>query len=419
MIKFIHAADIHLDSPLRGLERYAGAPAHLSSVTRQALVKLVDRALEEAVDFLLIAGDLYDGSWRDYNTGLFFATQMQRLNEAEIPVFIVRGNHDAASQITHRLSLIPNVKVLSDREPETIILEELGVAVHGQSYPTRSVTDNLASSYPPPIAGLFNIGLLHTALEGREGHEPYAPCSLAELVNKGYQYWALGHVHQREVVHQNPWIVFPGCLQARHINEPGPKGCTLVTVLNGQVERAEHLELDVLRWCRLQLDCSAAEHLVDVLDQLKEAVREELVGAGACTLALRVELTGATAAHSELQRDLDRLQAEVRLAVREVAGEQGWVERIKLRTTEPRKSTSPHLPTGFLSSYLAQLEGDGELVAAVLEEFKQLRGKLPSDLFSEQRHLDLNREEALAELFLAVRSQLELALSGEEGGDED
>ena len=188
MVRFIHTADIHLTAPYRGLERYEGAPRLLRSATRQAFDNLIKLAVDQGVDFVLIAGDLYDGDWLDYNTGLYFVRQMNVLREAGISLFLVRGNHDAASQIAKSLTLPDNVREFSCQGPETVILDSLGVALHGQGYLQRQETSNLARNYPDPVPGLVNIGLLHTALDGREGHEPYAPCSVDELVNKGYDY---------------------------------------------------------------------------------------------------------------------------------------------------------------------------------------------------------------------------------------
>jgi len=179
MVRFIHAADIHLDSPLLGLERYEGAPVDaIRGATRQSLQNLVNLACDEQVDLALIAGDLYDGDWKDYNTGLAFSSQMAKLREAGVRVFIVAGNHDAANQMTRRLRLPENVKMLSSREPETVVLDDLGVAIHGQGFDKQAVTDDLSIRYPDAVRGMVNIGLLHTCAEGREGHGRYAPCSL-------------------------------------------------------------------------------------------------------------------------------------------------------------------------------------------------------------------------------------------------
>ena len=176
MPAFIHAADLHLDSPLRGLDRYDGAPVEeIRGATRRAVENLVDLAIAQSVDFLLIAGDIYDGDWRDYNTGLFFLAQMSRLRESGVQVFFIRGNHDAASQITRRLALPDHVRKFSTRKAHTITLDDLGVAIHGQGFSNRAVDEDLSQEYPAPVPGMLNIGLLHTSATGREGHDTYAP----------------------------------------------------------------------------------------------------------------------------------------------------------------------------------------------------------------------------------------------------
>jgi DNA repair protein SbcD/Mre11 len=189
--RFIHTGDIHLDSPLKGLAGQQGSAAErIRTATRTAFENLISLAIEDEVDFVIIAGDLYDGDWRDYQTGLFFVKQMGRLSQAKIPVFLLHGNHDAESQITRKLTLPTNVSVFSARKAETFRLEHLDVALHGQSFRQRDITDNLVPAYPPPVAGCFNIGVLHTGLGGMPGHANYAPCAIEDLTNKGYEYWA-------------------------------------------------------------------------------------------------------------------------------------------------------------------------------------------------------------------------------------
>ena len=232
-MRFIHAADLHIDSPLRGLSRYPGPPLErLRGATRRALERLVDLALAEQVDFVLLAGDLYDRDWPDFHTGLFVRSQMVRLGQAGIRVFIVQGNHDAHGVITRQVSWPDNVKLFSSRSAETVHWAEIGVAIHGRSFPDRAVPEDLVPDYPPAVPGCFNIGLLHTSLTGMEGHDTYAPTSVAVLQTKGYDYWALGHVHQRQVVSQQPRVVYPGNMQGRHARETGAKGCELVKLLD-------------------------------------------------------------------------------------------------------------------------------------------------------------------------------------------
>ena len=195
-ISFLHAADIHLDSPLRGLERYENAPVdRMRRATRRAFERLVDLAIEKRVDFVVIAGDLYDGDCRDYNTGLYLTRQLGRLRDEKIPVFLIAGNHDAANRMTRVLPLPDNVRMLGHDRPETVCIKDLDVAIHGQSFGKPAVTENLAAGYPAALPGCVNIGVLHTGLGGMNGHERYAPCTLDELRFKRYDYWALGHIH--------------------------------------------------------------------------------------------------------------------------------------------------------------------------------------------------------------------------------
>ncbi len=259
MFKFLHAADIHLDSPFQGLERYEGAPAEqMRQATRRAFANLVQLALSEQVQFVLIAGDLYDRDWRDYGTGLFFVNQITRLRQANIPAFVIAGNHDAANKMTRTLRFQADVMLRTD-EPQTCLLKDLDVAIHGQGFAAEAVTDDLSKHYPAARSGLFNIGLLHTCATGRDGHARYAPCTIDGLLTKRYDYWALGHIHKREVLHTDPCIVFPGNIQGRHIGETGAKGCMLVTVHDNHRVEVEFRCLDVLRWERCSVDATEAE----------------------------------------------------------------------------------------------------------------------------------------------------------------
>jgi DNA repair protein SbcD/Mre11 len=334
-MRFLHAADLHIDSPLRGLDRYPGAPVErLRTATRQALERLVEKALAEVVDFVLLAGDIYDRDWQDFHTGLFFREQMVRLGRAEIPVFIVQGNHDAQGVITRQLSLPPNVTIFSSRSAQTLRLEKQSVAIHGRSFRNRAEDADLVPSYPDPVPGWFNIGLLHTSLTGRTGHDPYAPTDLATLVAKGYDYWALGHVHTREVVAESPRIVFPGNLQGRHANETGPKGCELVRVTAGHIE-AEFVPLDVVRWGQLSIDLEGVDRLEALADAFRGAISPMLAGAGDRLHAVRVCLTGRTGLHALEAERPGTLDAEVRAAAQDLAEAEVWIEQVHLDLTTP------------------------------------------------------------------------------------
>jgi DNA repair exonuclease SbcCD nuclease subunit len=385
-VRFVHAADVHLDSPLRGLARYPEAPhERVRSATRRAFEALIELCLEERADLLILAGDLYDGEWRDHATGLFLHKQLARLKETRTHVVTLRGNHDAASRLTRQLALPPHVKELAARKPETVLFEELGVAVHGQSFANAAVTEDLAANYPDPVPGFFNIGVLHTALDGREGHDRYAPTSVSVLVDKGYGYWALGHVHQREVVRENPWIVYPGNLQGRHARELGAKGATLVEVeaQRGQVRSVEHVALDVVRWAQVEVSASGAASRADLLDELRVALRDATEAAGERLLAVRVVVCGRTPVHAELARDVDRFETEVRALATEL--DDVWIEKVRLETNPAEGRDAVVARADLLGSTLrafAEATNRPELALELLPELEELRRKVPAELQS-------------------------------------
>ncbi len=336
-MKFIHAADLHVDSPLRGLDSYDGAPVErLRGATRQSLIALVELAIEQRVALVILAGDIYDGNWADFRTGLFFRDQMLRLRRAGILVFIVKGNHDAESQITKQLPEVDGVHVFSSVKSETFDLEDLGVAVHGRSFPHRAVPEDLVPLYPPPVPGRFNIGVLHTSLTGREGHDRYAPTSVDVLVDKGYDYFALGHVHVREVVRESdPRIVFPGNLQGRYAKETGPKGCELITIEGGIITAADFVPLDVVRWHVLRLDASGLAS-VDALARRFLAQAQKLVADARDRLhAVRLLVHGESSLHRLEAEQPGSIAAAIQAATQDMDDADVWIEQVRLDLRSP------------------------------------------------------------------------------------
>ncbi|RYY71953.1 MAG: DNA repair exonuclease, partial [Comamonadaceae bacterium] len=326
----MHTADIHLDSPLRGLSAYENAPAQrLRNASRDAFKELVSRAIEEQVSFVVISGDLYDGDWRDYNTGIFFVGQMGRLARAGIRVYLLHGNHDAESEMTKKLALPSNVTVFSSRSAQVHRIDDLKVALHGQSFASRAVIDNLASSYKPKVAGYYNLGMLHTALEGYAAHANYAPCTVTELHAKGYDYWALGHVHDYQQWDGASTIVFPGNLQGRHVREAGRKGAVTVTVDDAGHASVERLFIDVLRWEVLRVDVSGCASLDDVAHRVGAGLTR-LLEADSVPRAVRVLLEGRTRLHGALAISQALVRAQVLAQAEAVGPEQLWIEKVRI-----------------------------------------------------------------------------------------
>jgi DNA repair exonuclease SbcCD nuclease subunit len=304
-VRIVHAADIHLDSPLRGLDRIGTDNAHeLRRSTRLALAGLVTLVRESDADLLVIAGDLYDGSWHDFGTGQYFIEQMTILQDEGIPVVIASGNHDAASQITRSLTLPTGVHLLRTDEPESIHFDDLGVVVHGQGYAIRDVQDNLAAAYPPRVHDLVNIGVLHTAATGSPDHSTYAPCSAADLQALQYDYMALGHIHKRQAVLEGQFPAwFSGNLQGRSPRETGPKGALVVDFEPGSPADVTFEPVDVARWEHIEIDTTGMSDTDELGAVARERMRDKVRSAEGRTAILRVSITGTTKLAGDLQDD--------------------------------------------------------------------------------------------------------------------
>lgn len=381
--RFIHAADIHLDSPLRGLERYEGAPVDaIRQASRRAMENMVALAIRESVAFVIIAGDLFDGDWKDYNTGLYFVKQMSRLNDAGIDVYLLKGNHDAANKLSKSLPMPSNVHVFSHKAAETFVIDELGVAIHGQSFAAGDVRDDLSANYPPGRSAKFNIGVLHTCASGRDGHDSYAPCKIEGLISKGYDYWALGHIHKRERLNENPLIIFPGNIQGRHIRETGPKGCSLVTVDDRLQVSEEFCELSVLRWELLNVDLTEAKTEDEAFGIVSQTLAATVSAAAGMPLALRIHLEGQTSLDSVLRSQRHRFIESIRSLGMQFGGDSIWIEKVKINTAQPASEMPDHFdgPLAELVNLIQECKKDKDSIAFLQDELQDLRTRLPAEL---------------------------------------
>lgn len=336
-MRVIHAADLHIDSPLRGLGRIEGAPVDdIRLATRRAFSRLVDTCLEDQAALLILAGDVFDGEWRDFNTGLFFVRELARLRDVGTRVVMVRGNHDAESVLARHIPLPEHVHTFPAEAAGTLELPGLGLAVHGQSYGNRSVEDNLAEFYPDRRRDLVNIGVLHTNAIGAAEHSNYAPCTVQQLVRRGYDYWALGHVHKRSILHADPWVVYPGNLQGRHAHESGARGCTVLDIDNLKIRSVAHRDLDVLRWAEISLAAAAAADTDDLLGTLRMRLQQIVFEAGGRPVLARVLVDGATHLHARLAAHPEPFAAQARA----IAADLGdvWIEQVRFRTRPPAET---------------------------------------------------------------------------------
>ena len=337
--RFVHAADLHIDSPFKGLQEVSPAIAgRLRESTYDAFKNLVRFCIDSRADFLLIAGDIYDGADRSVQAQIRFREGVRRLAEFGIQTFVAHGNHDPLDGWQSSLEQ-PGALHTFGPVPEWIDAERDGVPIaqiQGVSYPTREVRDNLALEFTPPRrAGLFSIGLLHCNVGGSTGHDDYAPCTIDDLVDTGIDYWALGHVHAaQQLSPEKPNVVYPGCIQGRHPNEPGERGCYLVEVgPDGGATLTFH-PLDVVRWERRNVDVAEEKNVDGVLEAIARTAQELRVESGSRDLICRLTLTGRGPMHGELARDEGALNALLE-AAREDAGSASpwvWIESLHDQT---------------------------------------------------------------------------------------
>jgi len=382
-MRFFHCADVHLDTPLQGLAQYPGAPvSEIRNATRRAFEKVLEAAVTEKVDFLVIAGDLYDTGLKSFESALFFNKQMARLKDAGIDVYLIYGNHDAASKLIKQLRPPGNVHIFRTTEPQTFSNNELRVAIHGQSFATPEVIEDLAAKYPPPVPGFFNIGVLHTNLAGISEHANYAPCTLEMLKNKGYQYWALGHVHNRQILCNDPYIVYPGNIQGRHGKEQGEKSCVLVTVSEAGAVSIDTISTSAVPWFQADIDASDCQTADEVYEKLRIELEQMLSRSKERVTAVRLRVVGTTEAHVELSRDLERVRHEAISIANECGKGLFWVERVQVATS-PRLNRDDLLkrddPIGEVVRIIAALRQDPTSLAS-WDAISELQKKLPDEV---------------------------------------
>lgn len=341
--RFIHAADLHLDSPFTGLSGVSGVlRRHMRESTFAALDRLVHLAVTEKADFIVIAGDVYDSSNISLRAQLRFTEAMERLNREGIGVYMIHGNHDPLDSPRLAVTLPSNVHVFGP-EPEQVIARRRedgreAALISGMSYPTAKVTENIALRYPKAAQNeLFTIGLLHANVDGDQAHETYAPCTRRDLAEAGYDYWALGHIHTRRTLHESPPIVYPGNIQGRSIRETGPKGCYMVHVDESGQARLQFHELDEVRWHMLEAPISGFGEVEAWRLELDRQLAELSADQPERLNLVRVQVTGRGPVHGLLEDGfvLDDLKTELRRSAesRLEAGVPGgcvWVESFEL-----------------------------------------------------------------------------------------
>lgn len=306
--RFIHCSDLHIDSPFKGvMQSDSSLAVKLREATSNAWLNIVKLALDEKVDAVLISGDIFDGADRSLRAQFKFREGLNRLSTAGIPSFIVNGNHDPLDSWSRSLSFPEGVTVFSGEQVECfpVIADGRALAqIYGISFPRRDVQDNLATRFKVTPRDGFNIGLLHTNVGGNTDHDSYAPCTLDDLKIAGMDYWALGHIHKREVLSaSNPAVVYCGNSQARHFKEAQPKGCCLVTLREKSEPEIRFVATDAVRFSALKADLTGIPDLEKVLQVVREKLQPLVDEAGGRSVISRIHLSGRTILRRDWQQE--------------------------------------------------------------------------------------------------------------------
>ena len=406
--RFVHAADIHLDSPLLSLDEYPGAPVEeIRLATRKALVRLVDFAIESGAAFVVIAGDLFDGEWRDCNTGLYFIAEMKRLRNAGITAYIELGNHDAASRMAAGLPWPDHIRFFDHRRPERIPVPGCDATLYSQSFRLPHVDEDLTSTWPVGDPGTFNIGVLHTSASGAPGHELYAPCSLDSLRSRHYQYWALGHIHNRMELAREPWVVFSGNIQGRSVRECGPRGCYLVDVDDRGGVTLAFEPLDVVRWQVLPIAVDGETAPGDLEALAQDAIESAAAEAEGRTLAVRIRIEGYGPAWNRAAGNVPVMRSRIRMLAQE-ASVPVHVEKLELAAHAPDRGEEPDAgPMAELRSLIGEFSKDESLIGELQAEFADLKSKLQASVPLGQECVDPQDPSVLREALASIEPLLE------------
>lgn len=417
--KFIHTADVHLDSPLRSLAlRDSKLSDLIGTATRTVFRNIIQLCLDEQVDALLIAGDFYDNTQSSIKTALFLTNELRRLQAAGIQVYMIRGNHDAGSKITGELVLPENVKVFRGWAEAVEVKRqeyERQVFVHGISFSGTSADQSLLPKFKEPIAGAINIGLLHTSLNGAKGHDPYAPCSVADLHQMGFDYWALGHVHKRAVHEGQCVIVMPGMPQGRDIGEAGQKSVTLVSISDDKKVTIEERPTSFAQFERIEIDISSIKEWSGLARQVERRLAAARAGIAANHLLARVELTGSTTLYWQVRRDQDELRTQFSDSAAML--ENCWIDKIEIHCDPPlEEASNSNNPLSELRRLIAEkvvpggnFQMDAESLATDFRSQlpNDCRSFLPSDQEALQIALGVLTKDGIEDVLAQLQSSTE------------
>jgi DNA repair exonuclease SbcCD nuclease subunit len=380
LVKFVHAADLHLDSPFAGIRDVQPEIAStLYQATFDAYHNIIELCLQERVDALMVAGDVFDSADRSLRAQIKFAEGLNTLHQAAIQSFICHGNHDPLDGWEAQIDMPPSchrfgaavqrVPVFKD-EPDKVV-------VHGVSYPQRDIRHNLIPEFGRVTAGPFHIALLHANVGNNANHDAYAPCSLGDLEQTHIDYWALGHVHSRQILrHATPTVVYPGNPQGRHPNETGERGVYLVEVSDSREVKVDFRPVDVVRWETVSVNISNLQSDQELLNAIDAKLTALQANADGRALFVRLSLCGRGDLHTHLTRPhfssdlLDVLNTQWRRQ-----SPQLWCERLEISTTSTFDREHRRYGVDFIADLL-KLSETAQQDAPIIADLRHLLNEL-------------------------------------------
>ncbi len=417
IIKFIHCADLHLDSPFQGLTTKEPSLAdRFKHATNEAFVKIIDLCLAEKADFLTIGGDTFDGADRSLCAQILLRDQFERLHKANIPVILVAGNHDPLSDWLTEIRFPKNVHLLAGDKVEKVPIKKDGkviTTIYGITYKVRDVKENLSLKFQAKEKDVFSIGLLHANVGARKEHAPYSPCTISDLKAGNMDLWLLGHIHTPEVICKDPFILYPGNIQGRHINEDGPRGCYLIKVDSNYKISYEFKPVQNILWKQEEINIKEITTSLELVDLLSGKCEEELsnLTKDEKGIVIRWKLTGSSSLYHELTMT-DKIEETKEILIERFFNQTPFIfpESIRLLIKPDKKTEDFVNQENFIGDFLrlaGQVKDDEQMKNELLEMLNQPLSSRTIKKYLEER----NEKELLAILEGSVDLGMDL-LSG-------
>ncbi|MBN1107850.1 MAG: DNA repair exonuclease [Bacteroidales bacterium] len=402
-MRFIHTADLHLDTPFRGLTALnSGLSKRLKDATFLSFSRIIDLCIDRKADFLIISGDVFDSENKSLAAQLKFSSEMKRLSEKGISTYIACGNHDPFDTWLGALKLPENVFRFSPGKCERLVYEKNGKAIadiHGISYRETSVKENLALKFNLPASPApVSVAVLHGTVGSSGPHAEYAPFSLDDITGKGFDYWALGHIHKGRIVRQSdPAVVYPGNPQGRDFGETGPKGCYMIDIKENSGPKIEFIPTQAIRLENITIDLGGVTLIEEIEEKITDAIESINDPGKESSLIIRVLLTGRTALHKQLTKKEEIQQLIEHFNEGQPAQDSFiWIDNIIAATRPDIDIETIRDGSGFPAEILKAFEAcssDTEklkrLISAEEDEFANPKARKIIGEHGEHDHLDI------------------------------